>query len=190
MRIVGGRVGGRTLAAPDNSDSRPTTDRVRESIFNVLAHGIAGFSFENVRVLDAFAGTGALGLEALSRGGAYCLFIEHDAAARGLIRRNVESLGLTGVTKVFRRDATDLGPARPHGTFALAFLDPPYGQAMATAALASMASGGWLAEGAVIVIEDRRGSAQALPPPFALLDRRTWGDTEAVFARFQSAQQG
>ncbi|HWB45868.1 MAG TPA: 16S rRNA (guanine(966)-N(2))-methyltransferase RsmD [Hyphomicrobiaceae bacterium] len=190
MRIVGGKFGGRTLATPAGDDIRPTSDRVREAIFNVLAHGIADFRFEGLRVLDLFAGTGALGLEALSRGAAYCLFIEYDAAARGLIRRNVESLGLTGVTKIFRRDATDLGPARQHGTFSLAFLDPPYGRGLAAPALASLSAGGWLTAEAIVVIEDRRGSLAALPPPFILLDRRTWGDTEVAFARFQPAQKG
>lgn len=190
MRIVGGKFGGRTLAAPASNDIRPTSDRVREAIFNVLAHGISGFGFQGARVLDAFAGTGALGLEALSRGAAYCLFIEQDAGARGLIRRNVESLGLTGVTKIFRRDATDLGPARPHGAFSLAFLDPPYDRGLAAPALTSMATGGWLTAGAIAVVEDRRGSMDAFPPSFALLDRRTWGDTEVAFARYQTAQQG
>jgi 16S rRNA (guanine966-N2)-methyltransferase len=182
MRIVGGRFRGRALAAPGDDHTRPTSDRVREAVFNILAHGIPGFDLEGAKVLDLFAGTGALGLEALSRGAAFCLFVEEDADARALIRRNVEALGLTGVTKIFRRDATDLGPAGRNGGFALAFLDPPYGQGLAERALASAAGGGWLAPGAVAVIEERRDAAVALPAGLVQLDRRTWGDTQVVFA--------
>jgi 16S rRNA (guanine966-N2)-methyltransferase len=184
MRIVAGRFRGRSLAAPDDARTRPTSDRVRESVFNILEHGIPDFSLAGVRVLDLFAGTGALGLEALSRGAAFCLFVEEDAAARGLIRRNVEALGLGGITKVFRRDATDLGPAGNRGGFGLAFLDPPYERGLAERALASAAKGGWLAPGAVVAIEESKGAIVALPPGFSALDRRTWGDTQVVLARF------
>ena len=142
MRIVAGQFRGRPLAAPEGTHTRPTSDRVREAVFNILEHGSAGFSFAHVRVLDLFAGTGALGLEALSRGAAFCLFVEEDVAARGLIRRNIETLGVTGTTKVFRRDATNLGPAgNRSGGFGLAFLDPPYEQGLAQRALASAAPG-------------------------------------------------
>ena len=157
---------------------------MREAVFNILAHGIPDFALDGAKVLDLFAGTGALGLEALSRGAAFCLFVEEDAEARALIRRNVEALGLTGVTKIFRRDATDLGPAGRNGGFTLVFLDPPYGQGLAERALASAAAGGWLAPGAIAVIEERKGTAVALPAGFVPLDRRTWGDTEVLFARF------
>jgi 16S rRNA (guanine966-N2)-methyltransferase len=184
MRIVAGRFRGRVLAAPEGAHTRPTSDRVREAVFNILDHGIAGFSVTGLRVLDLFAGTGALGLEALSRGAAFCLFVEEDAAARGLIRRNIETLGLTGVTKVFRRDATDLGPAGNRGGFGLAFLDPPYERGLAERALASAAAGGWLAPGGVAVIEESRRTAITLPPGFSALDQRTWGDTQVLFARF------
>jgi 16S rRNA (guanine966-N2)-methyltransferase len=184
MRIVGGQFRGRPLAAPGDDRVRPTSDRVREAVFNILQHGIPGFELEGAKVLDLFAGTGALGLEALSRGAAFCLFVEEEAEARALIRRNIEALGLTGITKVFRRDATDLGPAGNRGGFALALLDPPYGQGLAERALASAATGGWLADGAVAVIEERKGTAVALPAGYALLDRRAWGDTEVTFARW------
>ncbi|KAB2919117.1 MAG: 16S rRNA (guanine(966)-N(2))-methyltransferase RsmD [Hyphomicrobiaceae bacterium] len=184
MRIVGGRFRGRTLAAPEAEGTRPTSDRVREAVFNILTHGIEGFALEGAKVLDLFAGTGALGLEALSRGAAFCLFVEEGAAARAVIRRNIETLGLTGVTKIFRRDATSLGPAGNRGDATLAFLDPPYGRGLAERALASAAEGGWLADGAVAVIEERKGSAVALPAGFAWLDRRQWGDTEVLFARY------
>jgi 16S rRNA (guanine966-N2)-methyltransferase len=184
MRIVGGRFRGRTLAAPKGEVTRPTADRVREAIFNILTHGIQGFAIEGAKVLDLFAGTGALGLEALSRGASFCLFIERDAAARGAIRRNVEALGLGGVTKIFRRDATDLGPAGQRGGFTLVFLDPPYGEGLAEQALRSAVAGGWFAPGAVVVVEERKGAGLVLPTGFAEVSRRRWGDTEAVFARF------
>jgi 16S rRNA (guanine966-N2)-methyltransferase len=183
MRIVGGKFRGRPLAAPAHEGTRPTSDRVREAVFNILAHGIDKFSFDDIKVLDLFAGTGALGLEALSRGAAFCLFVEEDAEARGLIRRNVEAFGLTGVTKIFRRDATDLGDAGNRGEAGLVFLDPPYAQGLAERALASTSAGGWLAPGAVAVIEERKGVSVTLPATFSLLDRRTWGDTEVTFAR-------
>ena len=183
MRIVGGKFRGRPLATPAHEGTRPTSDRVREAVFNILAHGIPAFSFDGIKVLDLFAGTGALGLEALSRGAAFCLFVEEDAEARGLIRRNVEAFGLTGVTKIFRRDATDLGDAGNRGDAGLVFLDPPYAQGLAERALASACAGGWLAPGAIAVIEERKGVSVTLPPSFALLDRRTWGDTEVTFAR-------
>jgi 16S rRNA (guanine966-N2)-methyltransferase len=185
MRIVAGQLRGRPLAAPEGAHTRPTSDRVREAIFNILEHGIADFSLRGVRVLDLFAGTGALGLEALSRGAAFCVFVEEDAAARGLIRRNVETLGLTGVTKVFRRNATDLGAAGNRAGFGLAFLDPPYEKGLAERGLASAAAGGWLAAGAVAVVEESRRAVIVLPPGYAALEQRTWGDTQAVFARFQ-----
>jgi 16S rRNA (guanine966-N2)-methyltransferase len=144
MRIVGGRFGGRTLAAPAGALVRPTSDRVREAMFNILEHGLPGFAFDGTRVLDLFAGSGALGLEALSRGAAFCLFVEEAAEARASIRRNVEALGLTGASKIFRRDATDLGAAGQHGAARLAFLDPPYGRGLAERALRSLARGaGW-----------------------------------------------
>jgi 16S rRNA (guanine966-N2)-methyltransferase len=183
MRIVGGRFRGRPLAAPSDDATRPTSDRVREAIFNILAYGIPDFDIEGAKVLDLFAGTGALGLEALSRGASFCLFVEESAEARGLIRRNVETLGLTGVTKIFRRDATDLGPAGPRSGHTLVFLDPPYGRGLANLALASAVRGRWLAPGAVAVIEERKGAAVTLPAGFDMLDRRTWGDTDATFAR-------
>ena len=188
MRIVGGTLRGRQITGPQHEGLRPTADRVRESLFNILAHGVPGFSLDGGRVIDLFAGTGALGLEAVSRGAAFCLFVEEDAEARALIRRNVEALGLTGVTKIFRRDATDLGPASRNGGFALVFLDPPYGQGLAERALVSAAAGGWLAPGAVAVIEERKGTAVALPAGYVQLDRRAWADTEVLFARYAGVQ--
>ena len=187
MRIVGGQFRGRALVAPSHDGTRPTSDRVREAIFNILAHGVPDFALSGARVLDLFAGTGALGLEALSRGAAHCLFVEEDAEARALIRRNVEALGLTGVTKIFRRDATALGPAGRASGFSLVFLDPPYGKGLAEKALASAAGDGWLATGSVAVIEERKGVTVELPAGFEMLDQRAWGDTQAVFVRFTAA---
>jgi len=184
MRVVAGRFRGRALVAPEDMSVRPTSDRVRESVFNILAHGIDGFSLAGERVIDLFAGTGALGIEAVSRGAAYCLFVEESAEARALIRRNVEAFGLTGETRIFRRNATDLGPAGNMEPYGLAFLDPPYGKGLGEKALACLADGDWLKPGAVCVFEERAETNIAIPPRFDLLDTRTWGDTEVRFLRF------
>lgn len=186
MRIVGGQHRGRQIAAPSHDGVRPTSDRVRESVFNILSHGIEGYTLEGARALDLFAGTGALGLEALSRGASFCLFVDIDADARALVRRNVEALGLTGVSKIFRRDATDMGRALPRDRASLAFLDPPYGKGMGERALASLAAGGWLEDGAVVVLEERAGAGIVLPPGYEEIDRRTYGDTQVVLARFSA----
>jgi 16S rRNA (guanine966-N2)-methyltransferase len=184
MRVVGGQFRHRPLVTPKHDRLRPTSDRVREAVFNILAHGIPDFTIEGAKVLDLFAGTGALGIEALSRGAAFCLFVEQDAEARGLIRRNIEAFGLSGITKIFRRDATDLGPAGNRGGFTLLFADPPYGQGLAEKALSSAATGGWIAPGAIAVVEEAERSEVALPAPFVEIDRRRWGGTQVIFARF------
>ena len=183
MRVVGGRLRGRPLAAPEGQGTRPTSDRVRESVFNILAHGIPDFALEGALVLDLFAGTGALGVEAISRGARSSLFVEETPEARGLIRRNVEAFGLTGVTRIYRRDATDLGDAGNRPPFTLAFLDPPYGKGLAEKALASAAAGGWLAPGAVVVVEERADVEIAWPTEFVPFDTRAYGDTRVHFAR-------
>jgi len=184
MRVVAGRFRGRALVTPDGVSIRPTSDRVRESVFNILAHGAGDFSLAGERVIDLFAGTGALGIEAVSRGAVYCLFVEDAAEARALIRRNVEALDLTGETRIFRRDATDLGPAGNMEPYGLAFLDPPYGKGLGETALAGLADGKWLKPGAVCVLEERAGADVAIPPVFTQFDTRTWGDTEVRFLRF------
>ncbi len=184
MRIVGGTLRGRALSSPQHEGLRPTADRVRESLFNILAHGVETFSLEGARVVDLFAGTGALGLEAISRGAAFCLFVDNEAEARALIRTNVEKFGLTGVTRIFRRDATDLGPAGTMAPFDVAFLDPPYGEGLGERALTSLVEGGWLVPGAIIVLEERAGISMALPPAFSEIDRRTYGDTQILIARY------
>src|SRR6266853_4783150 len=164
MRIVGGRLGGRTLAAPKSQNIRPTSDRLRESLFNILAHGYDD-TIAGARVLDLFAGTGALGLEAMSRGATFALFIDDGAEARALIRANVEALGLGGTARIFRRDATKLGGAHPLAPFSLVFADPPYGKGFGEAALVSAREGGWLAPGALIVAEEAKGKFSP-PEPF------------------------
>ena len=186
MRIVAGKFRGRAIVAPEHEGLRPTSDRVRESVFNILAHGIADFEIAGARVIDLFAGTGALGLEAISRGAAYCLFVEEAPESRALIRQNVEAIGLTGETRIFRRDACSLGPAANIGPYGLAFLDPPYGKGLGEKALASLTEGQWLAPGAICVFEERTGTPFTLPPTFELLDTRTYGDTEVRFLRVAS----
>ena len=182
MRIVGGIFRGRALATPSGDEIRPTSDRVRESVFNILTHGI-GVELEGIRVVDMFAGTGALGIEALSRGASYCLLVEEGPEARALIRQNIEALGLMGVTRIFRRDACDLGPVGNMAPFGIAFLDPPYGKGLGEKGLISLREGAWLTPGAVVVLEERADAPVTLPDGFVELDRRPWGDTQVVFAR-------
>src|SRR5215203_3938973 len=183
MRIVGGRHGGRTLAAPKSQAIRPTADRLREALFNILKHSYDD-PVEGARVLDLFAGTGAMGLEALSRGAAFALFVDDGAQARGLIRENVEALGLGGATRLFRRDATRMGAAAPNAPFSLVFCDPPYGRDLAPRALAACAAGGWLSPGALVVVEEAQGVEVALPEGFDEIERRDYGETKVVFGRF------
>ena len=182
MRVVGGSLRGRALAAPKSQSIRPTADRLREALFNILVHAYDN-PIEGARVLDLFAGTGALGIEALSRGSAFALFVDDGAEARALLRENVATLGLGGTSRIFRRDATKLGEPRPLAPFSLAFLDPPYGQGLATAALNSARTGGWLTPDALIVVEEATKAQFAAPGGFRELDRRRYDDTEFVFLR-------
>ena len=155
MRIVAGQFKGRPLAAPKGRNTRPTSDRARESLFNVLAHAAWAPALEGARVMDLFAGSGALGFEAMSRGAAFCLFVETDHGARGAIRSNIETLALFGNTRLHRRSATDLGekPAGVGAPFDLAFLDPPYGKDLAPPALQGLVDGHWLTAGAAAFVE-------------------------------------
>ncbi|MGA9441861.1 MAG: 16S rRNA (guanine(966)-N(2))-methyltransferase RsmD [Methyloceanibacter sp.] len=184
MRIVAGRFKGKAVDAPKGLGTRPTSDRVREALFNTLTYGAPEIEFEGIRVLDLFAGSGALGLEAVSRGARYCLFIEEDAGARGTIRRNVERLGLTGITKIWRRDANRLGPAGNLPPFSLVFCDPPYGTGLGAQALQAAADGGWLGPGAIAVLEQQAGEPPDWPERLAEIDRRRYGGTEIGIARF------
>lgn len=183
MRVVGGSLRGRSVAAPKSQAIRPTADRLRESLFNILIHAYSD-PISGSRVLDLFAGTGALGIEALSRGAAFTLFVDDGAEARALLRENVVSLGLGGTSKVYRRDATKLGPAYPMEPFSLAFLDPPYGQKLAEAALVSARGGAWFMPDALVVVEEAVKSAFAAPEGFNELERRRYDDTEFVVLRF------
>ncbi|QDY99148.1 16S rRNA (guanine(966)-N(2))-methyltransferase RsmD [Nitratireductor mangrovi] len=176
MRIVGGAFRGRPLAAPRSDAIRPTTDRTREALFNVISHRY-GERLEGARVLDLFAGTGALGLEALSRGAGFCLFIEESAEGRALLRTNIEALGLQGRTKVFRRDATRLGEAGTIQPFDLVFADPPYGKGFGERAFAAARDGGWLGPGAMLVLEEAASAPFATPEGFTIADERHYGDT-------------
>jgi len=180
MRIVGGRLRGRTVAAPKSKTIRPTADRLRESLFNILTHAFDD-PVTGARVLDLFAGTGALGIEALSRGAGFALFVDDGAEARALLRENVAVLGLGGTSKIFRRDATKLGEAHPVAPFSLAFLDPPYGQGLGAAALASARAGGWLMPEALIVVEEATKAEFVSPEGFREIDRRRYDDTELIF---------
>ena len=182
MRVVGGRLRGRALVAPRSQAIRPTSDRLRESLFNILAHAY-GDPVTGARVLDLYAGTGALAIEALSRGAAFALFIDDGAEARALMRENVDALGLGQVTRIFRRDATKLGAAHPVEPFGLVFLDPPYGQGLAAPALASLRQGGWLAPDALIVVEEAADAAFAPPAGYTELERRTYDDTMIAVLR-------
>jgi 16S rRNA (guanine966-N2)-methyltransferase len=182
MRIVAGQFRSHPLEAPKGSATRPTSDKVRQALFNVLQHGV-GLDFSGIRVLDLFAGSGALGLEALSRGARFCCFIDDAGSARAAIHKNVEALSLTGAAKIWRRDATRLGPAGTLQPFDLAFCDPPYGKGLGEKALASALEGGWLKPGAIVVLEERSDAAVALPEGLAELDRRSYGDTALTIAR-------
>ena len=182
MRVVGGRLRGRVIAGPKSADIRPTADRLRESVFNILAHAY-GDPVAGARVLDLFAGTGALGIEALSRGADFALFVDDGAAARALVRQNVEALGLGGISKIFRRDATRLGPAHPLAPFSLVFADPPYGGGLAERALAAAREGGWLAANALAVVEEAAEARFAAAPGFTEIERRRYDDTEIIFLK-------
>jgi 16S rRNA (guanine966-N2)-methyltransferase len=183
MRVVGGQFKGRSLFGPKDDRVRPTSDKVREALFNIIAHG--GYPLDGARVLDLFAGTGAMGVEALSRGAAFVLFVDDHLESRAIVRRNVEAMNLTGVTKIWRRDATRLDERPPNAgaAFDLIFADPPYRKGLGKLALTSARVGGWIAPGALIVLEE--ASDQDIPDPdgFARIDLRTYGDTQAVFYR-------
>jgi 16S rRNA (guanine966-N2)-methyltransferase len=183
LRIVSGRFKGRAVEAPPGKGTRPTSDRARQALFDVIAHAAWARDLDGARVIDLFAGSGALGLEALSRGASFCLFVETDEAARGSIRENIDALNLFGETRVHRRDATDLGPrpASAGGPFDIAFLDPPYRQGLGERAIAELMAGSWLAPEALIVLERAAGEPALDIPGVALIDARTWGAAQVAF---------
>ncbi|MFT3997953.1 MAG: 16S rRNA (guanine(966)-N(2))-methyltransferase RsmD [Asticcacaulis sp.] len=185
MRIVGGEFRGRALSAPDGQNTRPTSDRARQAVFNILEHAEFAPNLNGARVMDVFAGSGALGLEAMSRGGAFCLFVDTDDAARGAIRDNVEAFGLFGVTRIHRRDATQLG-VRPGPTaeaFNLVFMDPPYRKGLVQPALAALHSGGWLSPNALVVVEMAADEDLFATDLWQIIDSRTYGPAQVFFLK-------
>lgn len=173
MRIIAGKFRGKALQPPADQSIRPTADRVREAIFSMLTSRIG--SFEGKRVLDLFAGTGAMGLEALSRGAAHVVFVDTGAEARGLIRDHIEAFGAGGVARLLRRDATALGPAGTLGPFDVVFLDPPYGKGLGEQALVALRDGNWLNQDATLVLEESTEVEVTPPAGFTVEDRRVYG---------------
>lgn len=186
MRIVSGDFRGKALITPAGQTTRPTSDRARQAIFNILEHAAWSPGVRDQRVIDLFAGSGALGFEALSRGAAFCLFVETDEAARGAIRENVDAMHLFGRTRVHRRDATQLGqrPGADGPAFGLAFLDPPYAKGLGETALAKLAAGGWLAPGAIVVFERGAEEAPLTAEGYEELDVRDYGAAKVWFLRY------
>lgn len=189
MRIVSGAFRGKAIKAPEGQATRPTSDRARQAIFNILEHAAWSGGVRDARVIDLFAGSGALGLEALSRGAAFCLFVETDEAARGAIRENIDAMHLFGRARVHRRDATQLGmrPGADGPAFDLAFLDPPYAKGLGEIALARLAEGGWLAPGAVVVLERGVEEPALDVAGYDILDQRDYGAARVWFLRFGTA---
>ncbi|APX85632.1 16S rRNA (guanine(966)-N(2))-methyltransferase RsmD [Methylorubrum extorquens] len=182
MRIVGGEWRGRRLVGPKAEGIRPTSDRLREALFNVLAHAYDD-AVEDAVVLDLFAGTGALGFEALSRGAARALFVDEGRQAGTLIRAAIAALGCEDRARLIPRDATRLGPVLDRPA-TLVFCDPPYRKNLAPAALAAAAGGGWLGPGALVLVEEAAEAGAVLPPGFEELERRSYGETMVTFGRF------
>jgi 16S rRNA (guanine966-N2)-methyltransferase len=188
MRITGGDFSGRALVPPRNAAVRPTSDKVRQAIFNLLEHApaLAGFSLAGLRVVDLFAGTGALGLEALSRGASFCLFVDDSPESRALVRRNIEALGLTGASKIWRRNAAFPGRLDTLAPFGLAFLDPPYRHGLIEPALDSLSAGDWLQQNAIVVSESDESEALGPIQNYEILERRIYGGTAVTLLRFKS----
>ncbi|CAM2929924.1 16S rRNA (guanine(966)-N(2))-methyltransferase RsmD [Brevundimonas diminuta] len=189
MRIVAGQYRGRAIVTPEGQNTRPTSDRARQAIFNVLEHAPWAEGLHEARVIDLYAGSGALGFEALSRGAAFCLFVDTDDGARGAIRENMDAYGLFGRCRVHRRSATDLGP-RPGSAgeaFTLAFLDPPYAKGLGEQTLARLLEGDWLAPGAIVVFERGSDEPEIDTPGYERLDARDYGAARVLFLRASEA---
>jgi len=183
MRVIGGRLKGRTLKSPGSDAIRPTSDRMRETVFNILAHSY-GNPVAGARVIDLFSGTGAMAIEALSRGAHFALFVDQSANACAIIRANFAALDLGGAARTLRRDARKLGAAAESERFNLAFLDPPYGKGLVPPTLKALRDGGWLGRSALAVIEEHAGAEVALPDGFVLRETRRFGVTQVVLACF------
>ena len=186
MRIVGGEFRGRALATPKSNAIRPTTDRTRESLFNILAHAHSG-ALDGTRILDVFAGTGAVGLEAISRGCKSALFVENSVEGRSLLWENIEALGLHGRARILRRDATSLGPANNIDAFDILFADPPYGKGLGEKAFLAAHEGGWLVPGALAILEERADVMISVDPVFSFIEERGFGDTKMYFFSYKPA---
>lgn len=186
MRIVGGEFRGRSLATPKSNAIRPTIDRTRESLFNIISH-VYPEAVDGSRVLDLFAGTGAVGLEALSRGCRSALFVENGVEGRGLLWENIEQFGLHGRARILRRDATSLGTVGNIEPFHFVFADPPYGQGLGEQALLSAHKGGWIAPNALVVLEERADVTVACDLVFQPLEQRVFGETRIDFFRYKPA---
>jgi len=184
VRIVGGEFRGRSLAVPKSNAIRPTADRTRESLFNILSHAYPE-AIDATRMMDLFAGTGAVGLEGASRGCRHVLFVESSVEGRGLLWENIDALGLHGRTRMLRRDATDLGSVGNLEPFDFLFADPPYGQGLGEKAFAAAADGGWLVPGALAILEERADAVVNVPPVYVLLEERTFGDSKMHFFHYQ-----
>lgn len=187
MRIVAGRHKGRRLHAPDGRDLRPTADRTRQAVFNILEHGVADFALERARVLDAFAGTGAYGLEALSRGAAQVHLMDNDPIALACLKANIAALDEDDRCRVLKADVRR-PPRAAHGCN-LVFLDPPYRQGLIEPALVALAEAGWLAPGAVVVVELAANESLALPEPFVAEDERRHGAARVAILRYRFLDQ-
>lgn len=183
MRIIGGSLRGRALVAPTDLMIRPTSDRLRQSLFNILEHGDYP-SLQGARVLDLFAGTGALGFEALSRGAIDAVFVDESLKARALLRENIQNLHLAGLTRIFRRNATELGACAPQTPFNYIFMDPPYMKGLAQKACACVHEQGWVAKDAVIVVEESREAHFKFIDAFQECDRRIYGESQIIIGRY------
>ena len=183
MKIVAGKFKGRTIKTPTGLETRPTSQRMREALFNVLQHGIPDVSLEDARILDLFSGSGSLGIEAISRGAKYCIFVDESLPARAALRENIDALGLGGQTRIFRRDATRMKPAGNLGAFDIIFADPPYDKGLGEAALLRVLEGGWLEPGGIFVLEERKTAEIKLPDGVEILDQRTHGEAQVLIIK-------
>ena len=190
MRIVAGNLKGRTITTPEGQATRPTSDRARQAVFNVLEHAAWAEPLDGMRVMDLYAGSGALGFEAISRGAAFALFVETDEEARGAIRENADAYGVMGRSRVHRRSAIDLGsrPGSDGEAFDLAFLDPPYRKGLGEQTLARLLEGGWLKPGALVVFERGSDEPEIDTPGYERLDARDYGAARVLFLRMRPTE--
>lgn len=190
MRIVAGSLKGRSIVTPEGQGTRPTSDRARQAVFNVLEHAAWAEPLDGMRVMDLYAGSGALGFEAISRGAAFALFVETDEEARGAIRENADAYGVMGRSRVHRRSAIDLGsrPGSDGEAFDLAFLDPPYRKGLGEQTLLRLLEGGWLKPGALVVFERGSDEPEIDTPGYERLDARNYGAARVLFLRAGSAE--